>query len=1318
MSEMSATESEVEEFLNGALLSWLESCLPRPEILTGYQSLLDGTILHSVWLQIDPEPQNHPTKLENIDDLTLANARAKNFDIIVKNLKALYEEELNQTVLVLPDCSILGHKPESRVGLEQMKLLITLLLGAAVQCPNKQLFIVRIKELNVSTQHAIVELIKQVTDNQTLVLTNDSLEQLTPPQMYQHIIRIAKERDRYHSNWITSLMNETDSRNCGNVSNSTPANDNNHLAVELANLKSKLRKFRQELEEKSEAYIEVKEELDHKISQYDKLRADSQEWYTESRRAAAYRDEVDVLRERADRADRLEIDVQRFREKLSDAEFFKTRVEELREDNRMLLETKEMLEEQLQRSRKRSEHVMDLESEIIKYKQKLNDMASERDADKTRLQELVDENTQLQFATKDLCSSTVVYHSEEECTSGDNSLSEQLTNNAQTRALKLELENRRLQQTLDAMKESSFHEYANKHLELEKEKKKLSLKVDQLQENCNRLVSQNKELENVFRDALEENKKLQDAIDHRQQANDRQAQEREIDRMKLIDLEKHAETLLKEKQRIQNLYESVQRRAADLERSVDGKSKEIDELRTRTEEFSNIKEEVFELRNKNVAMERETVALSKEVTKLRENIEKKDVTIDRQSSELEVKEKLVQSLNNQVESSSVNLERLQELETKNTELVSQIAINTETISTLQRDLVSGTIATKKVRKELEKLGIENDELETIQLNVEDVVQNWIRNPETFKTVREIMLDACKEMDTCVLCHKEELFRVQKNIEISGDDSEPTVEHENVIESKQWKEKNDQLAVMNVDMVSANELLQAENARQKVDISTLGSQITSLHTQQVALQLANSQLATEKDVLIKEVGHFKQQLSATSNDLITLQCLHEQLSSEYEALNKEKELSKTSLRDARTEIRDLRERESSYIAQVEELQNQIAKIRKDNENFVNLRVEHSKLKDDFRNVLSANERLKTEYKNIQEQYKIFRSENGRLKLQNTELSGELMASTEQIKSYEIEYANCSNRCEMLMQINTTLDVDRRKLMDHVSQILTQYQELLTHSLDDKQHFHDEEKQFTDKVNHLHRQKEKLEEKIMEHYKKLESCSPKKKPFGANFYKKVKKASSDLINKVPSRHRRALNETDDFQVNHSESGGNESDNSVEEPLSVASDTNLLQRSNVVRRSLQRKSNIETTMLARGGVRSSFQSLKRESTPNRIAHRNSIHGLEPPDVTGSSLTLGTAGSRKTVYLIDEKLSASQSNIVTDPNPTTSNNETNSQIADSTPSTFLMYNKISNIYGTPVDGASGSGYMSDKSRSKEKKKTNEEKNKDSAIWYEYGCV
>lgn len=66
----------------------------------------------------------------------------------------------------------------------------------------------------------------------------------------------------------------------------------------------------------------------------------SQEWYTESCRASAYRDEVDVLRERAERADKLEIDLQRMREKLSEADFHKSRVEELREDNCTLQKTK------------------------------------------------------------------------------------------------------------------------------------------------------------------------------------------------------------------------------------------------------------------------------------------------------------------------------------------------------------------------------------------------------------------------------------------------------------------------------------------------------------------------------------------------------------------------------------------------------------------------------------------------------------------------------------------------------------------------------------------------------------------------------------------------------------------------------------------------------------------------------------------------------------------------------------------------------------------------------------------------------------------
>lgn len=86
-----------------------------------------------------------------------------------------------------------------------MKLLLILLLGAAVQCPNKEIFISRIKELDITIQHSIVELIKQVTDNQSLVLTSDSLEQLEPQQMFTHLIRLSKERDKVHFFYLISF---------------------------------------------------------------------------------------------------------------------------------------------------------------------------------------------------------------------------------------------------------------------------------------------------------------------------------------------------------------------------------------------------------------------------------------------------------------------------------------------------------------------------------------------------------------------------------------------------------------------------------------------------------------------------------------------------------------------------------------------------------------------------------------------------------------------------------------------------------------------------------------------------------------------------------------------------------------------------------------------------------------------------------------------------------------------------------------------------------------------------------------------------------
>lgn len=486
-------------------------------------------------------------------------------------------------------------------------------------------------------------------------------------------------------------------------------------------------------------------------------------------------------------------------------------------------------------------------------------------------------------------------------------------------------------------------------------------------------------------------------------------------------------------------------------------------------------------------------------------LQEKDVILDKNCSQIANQTKEIQNLLNQIDETATTQLKLQDLETRNNELISQNQCNEQTIATLRTELVNGTISTKKVKKELEKLGIENRELETLDLNVETVLTTIIKNPETFKTVREIMLSVNKNMaptDACLLCHKKEIFTVEKKFELSTPSTlTSTVNidlgstHEdglvlNPTINDQWKEECDLLKNENNKFRSNIESLQNENARQKVDLSTLSSQITSLNTQHIALQLANSQLASEKDVLVKNLENLKQEHSSLLHDQIALQCLHEQLSSEYEALSQHREVLKSSLRDIKIEHRDLREVQQEFTNQIEKLEHDTKVLREENENLVKLRAEHSKLKGDFRNLFTTSGRLKSEYKNIQQQYKNIRAENGRLQLLNTEMTGDLSSRTDQLKSLEIEFAKSTHRCDMLFQMNSNLDTDRRTLMDHVSQLLSQYHELLEHSLDDKQHYHDEEKVFTDKLNNLHRQKEKLEEKIMEHYKKLESCSPKK------------------------------------------------------------------------------------------------------------------------------------------------------------------------------------------------------------------------------------
>lgn len=91
---------------------------------------------------------------------------------------------------------------------------------------------------------------------QTVVLTPDAVDLFQSPTMFNHMRRLAKERDHYLQNWASLVLHEglcdndgdnktAKSRSTQNVNQSN--GDSQHLAVELADWKARLRKQRQEL---------------------------------------------------------------------------------------------------------------------------------------------------------------------------------------------------------------------------------------------------------------------------------------------------------------------------------------------------------------------------------------------------------------------------------------------------------------------------------------------------------------------------------------------------------------------------------------------------------------------------------------------------------------------------------------------------------------------------------------------------------------------------------------------------------------------------------------------------------------------------------------------------------------------------------------------------------------------------------------------------------------------------------------------------------------------------------------------------------------
>ncbi|XP_072907083.1 girdin-like isoform X7 [Hemitrygon akajei] len=722
----------VEQFMSDPLVTWVKTfgalAPANGGVLLEYMELVDGVFLSNIMVQINPKSVNERLNKKVNNDVSL---RIQNLSCLVHNIKLYYQETLQQLIMMsLPNVLVLGRTPLSDCGINEMKKLLLLLLGCTVQCERKEEFIERIKNLDFDTKATVAIHIQEVTHNQENVfdmqwmeLTDISREDLNSSfrKMANHLKRLVDERDE-KCEIILRLAQERDCsqspvRGIAQSPTGSPGmqrtESRQHLSVELADTKAKLRRIRQEMEEKTEQLLDSKQELEQMEVELKRLQQENLQLLSDARSARTYRDELDSLREKALKVDKLESAVIRYKDRLHDIEFYKARTEELKEDNKILLETKIMLEDQLEGARARCDKLHEFEKENLQLMAKVHDMEMERDTDRKRIEELMEENLSLEMAQKQSMDESLHLGWELEQLSKTTefsevplkSLGQEVNELTSSRLLKMEKENQALLKTVEELRiaVNSADSSNLKFLELEKENQRLKKKVERLQGEISNEKESMQNVETLTDDLIKEKSQLEKSIESIQQNAERQIKILEQENEHLnhtiaslrqrtqISVEAGVKDIEKENK---ILHESIKETSSKLNK-VEFEKKQIQKELEHYKEKGKRAEELEAILSR---LERENEQLQKKITGLMITCEKIDI-LEQEISDLEVENNKLRKTLDSLKNLTVQLDVL---EKENNQLEDE---NLQLRRTLENLKSSGV---KLAQLELENKELENE----------------------------------------------------------------------------------------------------------------------------------------------------------------------------------------------------------------------------------------------------------------------------------------------------------------------------------------------------------------------------------------------------------------------------------------------------------------------------------------------------------------------------------------------------------------------------------------------------------------------------------
>ncbi|XP_059696539.1 girdin isoform X6 [Haemorhous mexicanus] len=1068
----------LEQFMSSPLVTWVKTFGPlaggNGTNLEEYVALVDGVYLNEVMLQINPKSANQRINKKVNNDASL---RIQNLSILVKQIKTYYQETLQQLIMMsLPNVLIIGKNPFSEPGTEEVKKLLLLLLGCAVQCQKKEEFIERIQSLDFDTRAAVAAHIQEVTHNQenvfdlqwmdVIVLTQEYVEPLLK-NMALHLKRLIDERDE-HSETIIELSEERDCLRflphasaaqspCGSPGMKR-TESRQHLSVELADAKAKIRRLRQELEEKTEQLLDCKQELEQMEAELKRLQQENMNLLSDARSARVYRDELDALREKAIRVDKLESEVSRYKERLHDIEFYKARVEELKEDNQVLLETKTMLEDQLEGTRARSDKLHELEKENLQLKAKLHDMEMERDMDRKKIEELMEENMTLEMAQKQSMDESLHLGWELEQINRTTELSEvpqkslghEVNELTSSRLLKLEMENQSLLKTVEELQSAvgSVEGSSSRILKMEKENQRLSKKLEELENEISQEKQSLQNSQNQSKDLMKEKAQLEKTLEALRENSERQIklleQENEHLNQTVASLRQRsqisAEARMKEIEKENKiLHESIKETSSKLNK-IEFEKKQV---RKELEHYKEKGERAEELENELHRLEKENELLQKKITNLKITCEKIEA-LEQENSDLETENRKLKKTLDSLKNLTFQLESLEkensQLDEENLELrrtieslkctsmkVAQLQLENKELESEKEQLKKSLELMKASFKKTERLEVSYQGLDTENQRLQKALEN------SNKKIQQLESEL-QDLET-------ENQTLQKNLEelkISSKRLEQ-LEKENKLleqETSQLEKDKKQLEKENKRLRQQAEIKDSTLEENNVKISNLERENKSLFKEIVVYKescLRLKELEKENKELVKRATIDKKTLVTLREDLVNEKLKTQQMNNDLEKLAHE--LEKIGLNKERL-LHDEQSSDDRYKLLESKLESTLKKsleIKEEKIAALEARLEES---------TNLNQQLRQELKTVKKNYEALkqRQEEERMVQNSPPRSGE---GNQSVNKWEKENQETTRELlkvkDRLIEVernNATLQAEKQALKTQLKQLETQ------------------------------------------------------------------------------------------------------------------------------------------------------------------------------------------------------------------------------------------------------------------------------------------